>query len=124
MPPKRLDPKASTAKRALFECADHWKYMLGLLKDNALEDGDYEKLETAVKQTYEWIRKNKFAKKDEFEAKDKELMELGEAVMDRMNPPPWTAEVEASHQQFLAAAAALDGWPAVEAPPPSPASLP
>ena len=51
-----------------------------VLEKNYCQPGDYERLEKAVKQTYDWIYKNLQATKDEFEAKEKELEDVAEPI--------------------------------------------
>ena len=79
---------ANPGKPCLIETTNHWKYMLTLLQNDRLEAGDYEKLEKAVQQTYDWIDKNQRAKKDEFYAEERKLMHLGERILDRIRDDP------------------------------------
>ena len=51
-------------------------------EEQCQEAGDKAKLEKGAQQTYDWLRKNQHATKDEFDAKYKELSELGEAILD------------------------------------------
>merc|ERR1712013_980041 len=45
------------------------------------EDGDKEKIESAVQETLDWLDKNQLAEKDEFEAKQKELEAVVNPIM-------------------------------------------
>merc|ERR1711972_1012587 len=50
------------------------------LKDK-FEDGDKEKIESAVQETLDWLDKNQLAEKDEFEGKQKELEGVVNPIM-------------------------------------------
>merc|ERR1719337_13327 len=45
------------------------------------EEGDKEKIESAVQETIDWLEKNQLAEKDEFEAKQKELEGVVNPIM-------------------------------------------
>merc|ERR1712032_838042 len=45
------------------------------------EDGDKEKIESAVQETLDWLDKNQLAEKDEFESKQKELEGIVNPIM-------------------------------------------
>ena len=68
--------------------------MLTTMEKNYCRPGDYELLEQAVKQTYDWIYKNLQATKDEFEAKEKELDDVAEPILDEYGPPMPMSDAE------------------------------
>ena len=75
--------------------------MLTTLRKDWCKPGDYERLQSAVKETYEWLYKNKqTATKDEFKAKEKKLMKVGESVLDYYGPPQ--TETDAEMAEFWA----------------------
>jgi len=47
------------------------------------EDPDNEKLEKAMQETFDWLDKNQLAEKDEFEAKQKELVGVANPILVR-----------------------------------------
>jgi len=54
----RFDEAASDARAGLCETAQHFKYMLTTLRKDWCQPRDYERLQSAVKETYEWLYKN------------------------------------------------------------------
>jgi len=84
----RYNEAASNARATLCETVTHWRYTLSTMNKNWCKPGDYERLEQAVKETQDWIYSN-FSKatKDEFEAKTRKLMKVGESVLDFYGPP-------------------------------------
>ena len=91
----RFDEAASDARAGLCETAQHFKYMLTTLRKDWCQPGDYERLQSAVKETYEWLYKNtQTATKDEFKAKEKKLMKVGDRVLDGCGPPQTETDSE------------------------------
>ena len=79
------DGSSNPGRLCLVETVNHWQYMLTIMEKDRCEPGDFDKLEKAVQQTFDWLNKNQHAKKDECYRLERKLMRLGEHVLDRSN---------------------------------------
>jgi len=74
---------SNPGRLCLLETVNHWKYMLTIMERDSCQPGDFEKIEKAVQQTFDWLDKNKHAKKEECYRRERNLMRLGERVLYR-----------------------------------------
>jgi len=95
-PPRRLRPRlqldepAFRARQCLRETANHWKDTIEAGDKGKIDKfnaGDRDKIEKAAQETLDWLFKNQFAKKDEFEAKQKVLEDVVWGILDKNVPP-------------------------------------
>ena len=87
----RPDEAAGRSRQVLRETAEHWKDMIEAGNKDKIEKlfetGDRDKIEKAAQETLDWLFKNQFAQKDEFEAKQKVLEDVVCGILDKNAPP-------------------------------------
>jgi len=98
-PRLQLDEPAFRSRQCLRETANFWKETIEAGDKGKIEKflaGDRDKIEKAAQETLDWLFKNQFAKKDEFEAKQKVLEDTIFAILDKVGwwEKPWAVRCQ------------------------------